>query len=49
MSVFRYELAERKSTSAVTGIMRLVSSTVRDHQWKELLTEYMMCSSKTAS
>lgn len=31
VSVFRYELTERKSTSAVTGIMRLVSSTVRDH------------------
>lgn len=31
VSVFRYELAERKSTSAITGIMRLVSSTVRDH------------------
>jgi len=31
VSVFRYELAERKSTSRITGIMRLVSSTVRDH------------------
>lgn len=31
VSVFRYELAERKSTSEITGIMRLVSSTVRDH------------------
>lgn len=31
VSVFRYELAERKSTSRVTGIMRLVSSTVREH------------------
>ncbi|MDM7917697.1 MAG: hypothetical protein QUS12_00845 [Methanosarcina sp.] len=31
VSVFRYELAERKSTSRVTGIMKLVSSTVSDH------------------
>lgn len=31
VSVFRYELAERESTSRITGIMRLVSSTVRDH------------------
>jgi hypothetical protein len=31
VSVFRYELAERKSTSNITGIMRLVSSTVQDH------------------
>lgn len=31
VSVFRYELAERKSTFRTTGIMRLVSSTVREH------------------
>ncbi|AKB78431.1 hypothetical protein MSHOH_1948 [Methanosarcina horonobensis HB-1 = JCM 15518] len=31
LSVFRYELAERRSTSRITGIMRLVSSTVREH------------------
>ncbi|KKG12791.1 hypothetical protein EO98_07430 [Methanosarcina sp. 2.H.T.1A.6] len=31
VSVFRYELAERKSTSRITGIMRLASSTVREH------------------
>lgn len=31
VSVFRYELAERKSTSRITGIMRLVSSTVHEH------------------
>lgn len=31
VSVFRYELAERKSTSRTTGIMRLVSSTVHEH------------------
>lgn len=31
VSVFRYELAERKSTSRITGIMRLLSSTVHEH------------------
>jgi hypothetical protein len=31
VSVFRYELAERKSTFWGTGIMKLVSSTVSDH------------------
>lgn len=31
VSVFRYELAERRSTSGITGIMRLISSTVREH------------------
>jgi hypothetical protein len=31
ISVFRYELAERKSTSRTTGIMRLISSTVHEH------------------
>ncbi|TCL70703.1 hypothetical protein EDC14_100920 [Hydrogenispora ethanolica] len=31
VSVFRYEMAERRSTSEITGIMRLISSTVKDH------------------
>jgi hypothetical protein len=31
VSVFRYELAERRSTSRITGMMRLVSSTVCEH------------------
>jgi len=31
ISVFQYELAERKSTSRITGIMRLISSTVHEH------------------
>lgn len=30
-SVFRYELATRKSTSRMTGYMRCISSTVKDH------------------
>jgi hypothetical protein len=31
VSVFHYQLAKRKSTSQITGIMSLISSTVSDH------------------
>lgn len=31
VSVFHYQLAKRKSTSQITGIMSLISSTVPDH------------------
>ncbi len=37
VSVFRYEFAERKSTSKITGIMRLVSSTVHDHTMEGII------------
>ncbi|ULQ58768.1 hypothetical protein K7I13_09420 [Brucepastera parasyntrophica] len=30
-SVFQYDIAERKSSEALTGTMRMVSSTVKDH------------------
>jgi hypothetical protein len=37
VSVFRYELAVRKSSSKITGIMRLISSTVHDHTMEGII------------
>lgn len=37
VSVFRYELAERKSSSKITGIMRLISSTVHEHTMEGII------------
>lgn len=36
-SVFRYEMAERRSTSDITGIMRMISTTVKDHTVEALV------------
>lgn len=37
MSVFRYELAERRSSLELTGIMRLISSTVHEHTMEGII------------
>jgi hypothetical protein len=41
VSVFHYELSERKSTSQLTGIMRLLSSTVPEHTMESVV--YGVC------
>jgi len=42
-SVFRYELSLRNSTKELTGIMRLISSTVQDHTMEAIVYGVCRC------